>query len=50
MEELKEGEVVSCLARPFCIAKLLRRLQIFTDDQCVFTDTINWTCQVYMNL
>jgi hypothetical protein len=22
MEELKEGEVINCLARPFCIANL----------------------------
>jgi hypothetical protein len=29
MEDLKEGKVISCLARPFFIAKLTRRLQIF---------------------
>jgi hypothetical protein len=29
MEDLKEGKVINCLARPFCFAKLTRRLQIF---------------------
>jgi response regulator of citrate/malate metabolism len=28
MEKLKEGGVVDYLARPFCIAKFIRRLQI----------------------
>jgi hypothetical protein len=31
MEDLKEGEVINCLARPFCIAKLTRRLQIMIE-------------------
>jgi hypothetical protein len=28
MEELKEGEVINCLARPFCIAKLMNHQRV----------------------